>query len=331
MKKAVVIFSLAMMVLSTQEALAKRIGGGMSFGRSSPNVTNRYQAPAKPAPTQNTANNATSPSKQATNGAPTAAQPTRSRWGGMLGGLAAGLGLAWLASSLGLGAEFGQILLIALLVFAAIFLIRRFLGGARAPQYAAQGAGSAPTAPSYNSGHVGNDAAARPWEQSNAAFDSAPATTQASGSMIGSAISQGAPTAVLSGNQSWGVPDGFDTEGFLRACKNNFVQLQAAWDASDITKLKSLMTDEMLREIQQQLVERDANAHGQPNVTEVVSLEANLLGIEELPEEYMASVEFSGMIKEDPRQAATPFREVWNIIKSKQRGGWVVAGVQALG
>jgi predicted lipid-binding transport protein (Tim44 family) len=87
----------------------------------------------------------------------------------------------------------------------------------------------------------------------------------------------------------------------------------------------------MLHEIQQQLVERDAVSQGQPNVTEVVSLEANLLGIEELPEEYMASVEFSGMIKEDPRQDATPFREVWNIIKSKQRGGWVVAGVQALG
>jgi predicted lipid-binding transport protein (Tim44 family) len=331
MKKMLVIFSLAMMVLSTQEALAKRIGGGMSFGRSSGNVTNRYQAPAKPAPTQNTTTNAANPSKQNAAGSPAAAQSPRSRWGGMLGGLAAGLGLAWLASSLGLGAEFGQILLIALLVFGGLFLWRRLMGGARAPQYATATAGSPVAARAYNPQNVGNDAAARPWEQPTAAYDSTPASASSQGSMIGSAIGQGARVNSLSGAQSWGVPDGFDSEGFLRACKSNFIQLQAAWDAADIAQLKALMTDDMLREIQQQLIERDAVSQGQPNVTEVVSLDANLLGIEELPEEYMASVEFSGMIKEDPRQDATPFREVWNIIKSKQRGGWVVAGVQALG
>jgi predicted lipid-binding transport protein (Tim44 family) len=205
------------------------------------------------------------------------------------------------------------------------------MGGARAPQYATANAGAPAGARSYNPQNVGNDAAARPWEQSSAAFDSSAASASAQGSMIGTAIGQGTRSARLSGMQSWGVPDGFDSEGFLRACKNNFVQLQAAWDAADIVQLRALMTDDMLHEIQQQLVERDAVSQGQPNVTEVVSLEANLLGIEELPEEYMASVEFSGMIKEDPRQDATPFREVWNIIKSKQRGGWVVAGVQALG
>ena len=149
--------------------------------------------------------------------------------------------------------------------------------------------------------------------------------------MIGSALAQDEPAKPLSGSQTWGVPDGFDSEGFLRACKNNFVQLQAAWDKADIAKLKSLMTDEMLREIQTQLIERDAQSQGKPNVTEVVSIEAQLLGVEELAEEYMASVEFTGLIKEDPMQAATPFREVWNIVKSKQRGGWLVAGVQALG
>ena len=41
----------------------------------------------------------------------------------MLGGLAAGLGLAWLANSLGLGAAFGQFLLIALLVMIAMAVI----------------------------------------------------------------------------------------------------------------------------------------------------------------------------------------------------------------
>lgn len=320
MKKWFVYATLAFMVLGTQEALAKRMGGGFSVGRSSGNVTQKYNAPAKPAPTQN-ASNAAKP------GTPGAA-PAGSRWGGMLGGLAAGLGLAWLASSLGLGAEFGNVLLILVAVMVGVFLIRRLgRGASRQPAYA-----GAPGA--YNNQHVGNDSAARPWEQQSAAFDASPAASAGSaGSMIGSALGQQSAAAAsgLSGSQSWGVPEGFDSEGFLRGCKNNFVQLQAAWDVADIAKLKTLMTDEMLSEIEKQLAEREIHTNGQPNVTEVVSLEAELLGIEELSHEYMASVEFRGMIKEQPGQAAGPFREVWNIVKSKQQGGWLVAGVQALG
>ena len=45
----------------------------------------------------------------------------------------------------------------------------------------------------------------------------------------------------------------------------------------------------------------------------------------------MASVEFSGMIREEPGAGPSPFREVWNMTKPKAGGsGWLVAGVQAL-
>ena len=58
---------------------------------------------------------------------------------------------------------------------------------------------------------------------------------------------------------------------------------------------------------------------------------AKLLGIEELPDVYMASVEFSGMIREDASAGPSPFREVWNMTKPVSgSGGWLVAGVQAL-
>ena len=49
-----------------------------------------------------------------------AAAATRKPWGSMLGGIAAGLGLAWLAHSLGLGAAFGNVLLILLLVMVGL-------------------------------------------------------------------------------------------------------------------------------------------------------------------------------------------------------------------
>ncbi len=135
----------------------------------------------------------------------------------------------------------------------------------------------------------------------------------------------------LSGSQNWGVPEGFDTEGFLAAAKRNFITLQAAWDRSDISMLRSMMTDGMLEEIRSQLAEREAHRGAQPNHTDVVMLEAQLLGIEELDGGYMASVEFSGMIREELSAGPSPFREVWNMTKPKTgNSGWLVAGVQAL-
>ena len=123
----------------------------------------------------------------------------------------------------------------------------------------------------------------------------------------------------------------FDAEGFLTAAKRNFVSLQSAWDRSDITSLRAMMTDEMLTEIRSQLSEREAQRPGEPNHTEVLMIDAQLLGIEDLGNDYMASVEFSGMIREDASAGPSPFREVWNMTKPKSgSSGWLVAGVQAL-
>jgi predicted lipid-binding transport protein (Tim44 family) len=109
------------------------------------------------------------------------------------------------------------------------------------------------------------------------------------------------------------------------------VTLQDAWDRADVATLRTMMTDDMLAEIKSQLAEREQHNGGQPNKTEVVMLDAKLLGIEELGSDYMASVEFSGMIREEPSAGPTSFREVWNMTKPRSgSSGWLVAGVQAL-
>lgn len=316
-----VFLALVMVVSSTEVWAQKRLGGGLSFGKQSSNVTQRNTPPAQPSqtPTQNTAQNANTANRPAT--APNQAPASRP-WGAMLGGLAAGLGLAWLASSLGLGEEFAQFLLLLLVgvaVLAIIAMIRRSRAGASSSPLAFQGAGGQGMSRSYSPSNVGNDSSARPWERGNSTFGSVEGS---GGSMIGSA---------LSGPQTWGVPAGFDTEGFLRASKGNFIKLQDAWDRSDIPALRAMMTDEMIEQIQAQLSEREQHTGGAPNKTEVVMLDAQLLGIEELDNEYMASVEFSGMIREEPSAGPNPFREVWNITRPKAgNGGWLVAGVQAL-
>jgi len=321
----------ALLTLAHADADARRLGGGKSFGRQSGNVTQREAARTPPAQA-----NQAAPQNAAGAAAGAAAAPKKpfGGMGGILGGLAAGLGLAWLANSLGMGEAFGQLLLMGLLAFAVMAVIGMVMrsrkgaathaGGA---PLAFQGAGGAPagqattretyTPPAYNPSSVGNDASARPWERNSSGGNS----------MIGSA---------LAGAQNWGIPEGFDTEGFLTAAKRNFTTLQAAWDKRDIETLRSMMTDSMLEEIRAQLAEREqhrsaGDAPPGTNQTDVVLLEAQLLGIEELDDDYMASVEFSGMIREEPSAGPSPFREVWNMTKPKSgNSGWLVAGVQAL-
>ncbi|PUE47186.1 Tim44 domain-containing protein [Limnohabitans sp. 2KL-51] len=331
--KLVTLMLAGVMALGSLNAeAARRMGGGKSVGQQSNQVTKRDAAPQTPAaPAQNAA-----PANAAKPGAAPAAAAPKRPWGAMLGGLAAGLGLAWLASSLGMGEAFGNILmalLIGVAVIAVIGMIMRARRGGAAQTagnggLAYQGAGASAENPAtykqYSPQNVGNDASARPWEGQSTRFDSS-AAASSTGSMIGSGIGSG-----LGGSETWGIPAGFDVDNFLTAAKRNFVTLQDAWDRSDISALRSMMTDTMVLEIRNQLSEREAQFPGQPNKTEVVMLEAQLLGIEEQADAYLASVEFNGMIREDAASGPSPFREVWNMTKSKQGGGWLVAGVQAL-
>lgn len=322
----VMVLALAM---AHPHADAARLGGGKSVGQQSSNVTQRQAATGNPSAPSNASQPAASGQKSGT------PAPQPKRFGGLLAGLAAGLGLAWLAHSLGLGAEFGQFLMLALLalgIMAAIGWVMRSrrnqaaAGGAGygglAYSSAAPNAAQAPIPKQYSPMNVGNDASARPWEAASFQPDVSPSTAAGGGSIIGSA---------LAGNQQWGVPADFDTAGFLTSAKRNFMTLQVAWDRSDIATLRSMMTDAMLSEIQTQLAEREVHRGSQPNQTDVVMLEAQLLGIEDVGNAYLASVEFSGMIREEPSAGPSPFREVWNMTKPTNGStGWLVAGVQAL-
>jgi predicted lipid-binding transport protein (Tim44 family) len=337
-----VVAALALTMVSFDAEAAKRMGGGKSFGKQSGNVTQREATPTPPAnaPAAGATQNAAKPAAAA-GAAGAAAQATRKPWGAMLTGLAAGLGLAWLASSLGFGEAFAQFMLFALLALVIMMVIGFIMrkraqasqSGMSSP-YAFGGAnagaaGGVAQPSSYRPEHVGNDASARPWERNTTSFQAPqhqPGPTPTSvggGSLIGSNL-QG-PSA------NWSVPADFDAHGFLGAAKQNFITLQSAWDRGDVNTLRTMMTDEMLAEIRNQLTEREAQSGGQPNQTDVVALDAKLLGIEDVGNGWMASVEFSGMIREDAAQSPGPFREVWNMTKPKDgSAGWLVAGLQAL-
>jgi predicted lipid-binding transport protein (Tim44 family) len=234
------------LLLGMQPAMAsKRLGGGGSVGKQSSNVsqpsTPPSQAAASPGAPAQSASAATAAAKAPVAAAPAAvAQPKP--WGAMLGGLAAGLGLAWLASSLGLGEAFGNLLMAGLLAMAVLavmgWVMRSRIAKNTSPSHnlayqgAAAGSGEGHVAKDYSPQNVGNDASARPWERNSMAFDASRFSDPSDKShpLIGSN---------LPGTPTWGVPAGFDVEGFLHASKTNFVNLQAAWDRADMVVLKS--------------------------------------------------------------------------------------------
>ncbi len=173
---------------------------------------------------------------------------------------------------------------------------------------------------SYSANNVGNDASARPWEQQVGASDAA----------LNPAVGEAGATP-QSGAADSSLPAGFDATAFLEASKAHFIQLQAAWDRADMPALRAMMTDDMLGQIQSQLLEREHQADAVGQSSEVVMLDAKLLGIEQQAGDYLASVEFSGLIRDAAAAGPNPFREVWSIIRpSSGAEGWLVAGVQAM-
>jgi hypothetical protein len=63
----------------------------------------------------------------------------------------------------------------------------------------------------------------------------------------------------------------------------------------------------------------------------VLTLHAELLGLEELGAAYLASIEFSGLIRESADAGAVPFRELWMLSATKEGApSWRLARQQAL-
>ncbi|MEW6763922.1 MAG: Tim44-like domain-containing protein [Pseudomonadota bacterium] len=322
MKKFVATLVLAVTAVSMiAEATAKPMGGKRSIGRQSQAVR-QMPAPA-PAPQPGFQQRAPAPAAVPAAGAAGAAAAARSTqrsgmWKGILGGALLGLGLGALLSHFGIGGALASaisaILMIGLLVLAVLFVVRMFrrkdtpanpaFGNNYANPVPAGASASGVSTPEIGSGLR------------------QPAAYQ--GSQGG--VSLGKPGSAPVHNQ-WGVPGDFDQEAFLRHAKASFIRMQAAWDRGDTNDLREFTSPEVFAELKMQIQDRG----GATDFTDVVTIDGQLLGIETTATDYLASVQFNGMIRSAPNAPAEPFVEVWNMSKPLSgQGGWVLAGIQQL-
>lgn len=120
------------------------------------------------------------------------------------------------------------------------------------------------------------------------------------------------------------IPSGFDEAGFLRQAKTTFIRLQAAYDNKDLTDIREFTAPEVFAEVQMQIQERsDA-----PNQTDVISINAELVDLDNQSNSMIASVRFSGLIREQQGAEPENIREIWHFAKDKFSPKWLVTGIQ---
>jgi predicted lipid-binding transport protein (Tim44 family) len=314
-----VIASVAL-IAGAPNAEAKRMGGGNSVGKSSQTAT--------PGGSGSNASNASTAPAAAKTAAPAtapAAAPAsnRSKWLGPLAGLAAGLGLAALASHLGFGEGFGNIMMILLLAMVA-FAAFKFFMSRRA---AGSGTSSSPSGlmPSYAAagGSVGGST-------NNTHYQAAtPQSFQAAAPSSGYTGGIGAGIAPIGGAATLEPIAGFDEAAFVRQAKVYFVRLQAAYDAADQKDLREFTSPEMFGELMMEINERN----GAANRTETVKLDAECLGHGASSDLQHVSVRFFGTVKEfeGAQTHAEPhdINETWNFAKPTNGAeGWTLVGIE---
>ena len=123
------------------------------------------------------------------------------------------------------------------------------------------------------------------------------------------------------------LPAGLEPARLLGDLRGHFVRLQSAWDVGEVDALRALVTAQMLA----RLCEARPGCGAAANRTDVVTLQAELLGFEALGDGYLVTVEFSGLIRESVQQGAVPFRELWMLARPQHDArGWKLAHQQAL-
>lgn len=297
------------------DAQAKRFGAGGNFGGrssySSPYQRSINQQPARPFNQQQ---------QQSTQ----QGQPARQSWmnrGGLMGMLG-GLAIGGLLGSMFMGGGFHGFNFLDILVFGALayFLFKMMAArnaSAQRPSYG-QSAGNNTQDSSYNY---------QPYEQSPqnnpAGFDTDILFKKDRNTMgdAGQAYPQDADF------ETTVIPQNFDTHAFLNGAKIAYRNLQKAWDERDLAEIRSLTTDKVFAEIQDQI-----NALTEDNHTDVLKVEAELLEVREIGSEIEAVVLFDCILREDRDAQAGQVREVWHFVKpnNPKQTKWLLDGIQQL-
>jgi len=119
-------------------------------------------------------------------------------------------------------------------------------------------------------------------------------------------------------------PAGFDAEQFAVHAKLNFTRLQQANDKRDVSTMRDYMTAEFYSAITAQIDPMGVVQH-----TEIISLEAAVVEVVTENNKNIASVRFTGSMRDAATAATETFDEIWHLEKPLDgASGWLISGIQ---
>ena len=295
LKPILVLMVVAVMtaVFVAPPAEAKRLGGGINFGKSY-----KYSKPVpKKLATKPPVKNAAQSNSSKNNVSGAAGQGSRGGLMGMLGGLAAGGLLAALFFG---GAfeniNFFDILLLGALAFGAVMLFRLLRGGNR-PQR-------------------GYETLATP-----GGYPPAPTEEELGPSFDIPEIGQALEGEKLSENPPW-----FDKPAFMADTIKHFMALQKAWDAGDLEVIREYTTPEMFEALK---AERE-KIPGKTQ-TQIMDLRSEMLDLLRDGDKIVAAILYHGY-EQEGRRMPQMFSDVWHVEHPADgpEGNWLLAGIRKI-
>jgi predicted lipid-binding transport protein (Tim44 family) len=222
----------------------------------------------------------------------------------MLGAAAVGLGIAALASWMGVSSELASVLGIALIGLLVLALVTAFLRRRQG--------GAVPAHAHFNRSTTDRSRFEPTMPAPESVFAPQPIVSPALAPQLSPEL---AP--------KW--PPGFDAPAFIEQAREQFVRLQAAYDHADLATLREVASTEVFDELRRQIDER----HGATNVTEVMRLDTDLVEVQTDVDEYTATIRFHGLVREAPGTEPVQFNELWHLAKPRDgSAGWLLVGIQ---
>jgi predicted lipid-binding transport protein (Tim44 family) len=311
----VLVTGLALLAVTPDDAFAKRLGGGKSFG-GRPSYSQSYRPGAEASSGYRAPQAASQPSAQR-NQAMRDSFRTRGGLMGMLGGLA----LGGLFGAMLFGGGFEHINLFDLLVLGlGAYLLYRVFAAMRRSRWEplATGANRSPHRAATTAAVDIEPEKGQRTRQTGARFDTNVLFRNADQTGLMSPGQEKTVEPLL-------LPAGFDTAAFLEGAKSAYQHLQAAWDEGDLAELRALTTASVFAELHQQLQQRSGSER-----TEVISLDALLLDVSDHGSAMQASVMFEAMIRESHGEKPAEVREVWHFVRDNgsRQPTWFLDGIQ---
>jgi predicted lipid-binding transport protein (Tim44 family) len=305
--------------LLVDPALAKRLGGGSSFGGRSTYSRSYSPSSTRSVPTTPTQSGQVSPT-----GVPSPASPMGRGLFSGLGGFVAGGLIGSMLFGHGGGMGGGgigllDILLIGLIAYFGFKLLSGRSGPASTPgpQDRRAGGEAMPSDP--------RSRAAQSWDH----LRSTPQATIAPGELAGAEATGGFGISSTSDPLPEPVvPPGFSIPDFLDGAKTVYARLQHSWDRRDLSDIALFTTPEVLSEIKGQ-----AASDPTPSKTELLLVNARMLEFREEEADTVATVLFDVLLREDASEdRPKQIREVWHFSRptGDVKANWRLEGIQQL-